>query len=60
MYQVIFQVYSGDKWLDYCREPSPHKQHLNPTNQWAKDNCDVLGRNHAKPFRFILEYWKED
>jgi hypothetical protein len=59
MYQVIFQVYSQGKWLDYVREPSPHRDALNPTNRWARDNCDVLGRREGKPFRFILEYWKD-
>lgn len=58
MFQVIFQIRIDGKWLDYCREPSPHKEHLNPTNNWAKDQCTSLEKREGKPFRFILEFWR--
>lgn len=58
MYQVIFQVWITGQWLDYCREPSPHSEYLNPTNNWAKDQCTMLERREGKPFRFVLEFWK--
>ena len=57
-HEVIFQVRANGTWLDYCRETSPHTD-LNPTNNWAKDQCTMLERRHGgDAFRFVVEIWQ--
>jgi len=55
-HQVIFQVYTKGKWLDYCREPSP-STHQSLSNRWGKEQCEILQARERAPFRFIVEHW---
>lgn len=56
-HEVIFQIRTNLRWLDYCRETSPFTD-LNPTNNWAKDQCTRLEKETGQPCRFVVEQWR--
>lgn len=55
-WQVIFQVNAKGKWLDYCREPTLHKD-FNMVQRWALEQCDMLEKREPGLFRAKYEFW---
>jgi len=57
--QVIFESNNGPpdkRWLDYCREKSPHADKIR-TDIWARGWCDTLQRRECVAFRYRVEEW---